>query len=214
VFYSSANAIDNSEGETLQDLNICQFTDIAIYLDNQNSSTDLTGENTIKELYVNNMKIESTSQKGEKTLSYKNPLYYGKFRLPSEDSEDTINFNVVYTNEDNDKSDYIDPTFYTDCSNPITLGYMNKNIVKNYSVTEQGTEIKFDGSILQATNVELDDLKSNVSFDIHIKNNLDEEFVCNIGFEVPIQSDTKNIYEGYMYSMQKDLQDTYKFFKI
>jgi hypothetical protein len=57
VFYSSANAIDNSEGETLQDLNICQFTDIAIYLDNQNSSTDLTGENTIKELYENRINI-------------------------------------------------------------------------------------------------------------------------------------------------------------
>ena len=34
VLYSGANAIDNSEGKTLQDLNICQFTDIAIYIDN------------------------------------------------------------------------------------------------------------------------------------------------------------------------------------
>ena len=34
LLYSSANAIDKSENESLKDLSICQYTDIAIYIDN------------------------------------------------------------------------------------------------------------------------------------------------------------------------------------
>ena len=49
ILYSGANAIDNSENESLQDLSILQYTDIAIYLDNTSTIYDMTNENTIKE---------------------------------------------------------------------------------------------------------------------------------------------------------------------
>ena len=57
IVYSSANAIDKSENESLQDLSILQYSDIAIYLDNTSTIYDITNENTVKELYIDNISI-------------------------------------------------------------------------------------------------------------------------------------------------------------
>lgn len=242
VLYSSASAIDNSEGKTMQDLDVCQFTDIAIYIDNTSYIEDLTDENTVKELYIDNIKIEEATSKGNKSLKYKSPLNFGKFKTVEQNSEQNqenleesnnqeeiaenneqqntevannsrIDFDIIYTNEDNEKSDYTNPTFYTDCSNPITLNYMNENIVTGYAVSTEDTQIKFDGNILQSVGVNLEDIKCNVSFDIHIKNNLDEDFTCGVGVNIPLESKDRSIYNGYMYGMQNNLQELYTFFK-
>ena len=253
VMFSSANAIDNSEGQTLQDLNICQFTDIAIYIDNMADintlvkESDAMGvsieetndeasrkikEHTIKELYIDNIKIEGTSARGIKTLTYKSPLRYGKFKtseetdqnndeekkdnnqnIVSEEQPNRIDFEIISNNVDNERSDYTKPTFYADCSNPLTLSYMNKDIVKGYAVSAEDTQIKFDGSILQSVGINLADIACSISFDIHLKNNLDQNFACSIGLDIPLSSENKNIYSGYMYIKQDELQNQYRFFK-
>lgn len=248
VLYSSANAIDNSEGQTMQDLNVCQFTDMAIYIDNlvdinslikesaaMNVSTVNTDdeasrkikEHTIKELYIDNIKINPASNKGKKTLTYKSPSGFGKFRTASETTDNNkndrneeteeqpkkINFEVVSTNIDNERSDYTKPTFYSDCSNPITLNYMNRNIVTGYAVSAQDTQIKFDGSILQSVGISLEDIACTVNFDIHMKNNLGQNFICGVGIDIPLKNENRSIYSGYMYGMQNELQNKYKFFK-
>lgn len=281
VTYSSANAIDNSEGQTMQDLNICQFTDMAIYIDNMvdinnlvkesdamGVSTEETNdeasrkikEHTIKELYIDNIKIEGTSARGEKTLNYKSILRFAKFRdveaennegstekndttntssneevdllnnNSSDNNEETdsneknqeivfeeqperIDFEIVSNNVENEMNDYAKPTFYADCSNPITLTYLNRNIVTGYAVSAGDTQIKFDGSILQSVGINLADIACKVSFDIHMKNNLDQNFACSVGIDIPLSNENKTIYSGYMYGMQNKLQDQYKFFK-
>ena len=38
LFYSSANAVDNTEEQSLQNLSISQYTDISIYIDNTSIS--------------------------------------------------------------------------------------------------------------------------------------------------------------------------------
>ena len=286
VMYSSANAIDNSEGQTLQDLNICQFTDMAIFIDNMvdikslvkesdamGVSTEETDdeasrkikEHTIKELYIDNIKIEGTSARGIKTLNYKSPLRFGKFRTievqkkdnneqndnsttnttnntnTTNENENTelinqstkenenndkkdeeeefktqperIDFEIVSNNVENEMNDYTKPTFYADCSNPITLNYMNRNIVTGYAVSTNDAQIKFDGSILQSVGINLADIACKISFDIHMKNNLDQNFACSVGLDIPLSNENKTIYSGYMYGMQNELQDQYKFFK-
>lgn len=222
ILYSSAGAIDNSEGATMQDLNICQYTDIAIYLNNKEYIQELKDQNTVKELYINNIKIESATDRGIKKVSYKNPNNFGKFEAEEQktqqnnentETNNPIYFNVIYTNENNEKSDYKIPTFYTDCSNPITLSYTNSNIVTGYAVSSQDTQITFDGNILQSVGVNLDDIACYLSFDVNIKNNLDEEFVCNVKIDIPLKSEDRSIYNGYMYGIQSDLQETYPFFK-
>ena len=74
LLYSSATAIDNSINNSLQNMSICQYSDISIYIDNLSYISELTDENTVKELYVDNIVISSNSDVGTKTLNYKNPL--------------------------------------------------------------------------------------------------------------------------------------------
>ena len=71
---SSANAIDLSEKQNLQDMSIYQYTDIAVYI---NNGEELTNKNTIKRLYIDNISLEGTSGIGQKSLNYKNILKFG-----------------------------------------------------------------------------------------------------------------------------------------
>ena len=59
LMYSSAGVVDKSAGEVLQDLDISQYTDISISIDNKSKIQELTDENTVKELYIDNIKIEN-----------------------------------------------------------------------------------------------------------------------------------------------------------
>ena len=131
LLYSDANAIDNSEDHSLKNMSICQFTDLSIYLDNSSSNTELSSENTVKELYIDNINMTSKSDVGTKILNYKNPMNFGKYKNIKELDNGRIDFKVINTNQENESQNYSEPTFYTDCSNPITLGYLNKDIVTN-----------------------------------------------------------------------------------
>ena len=120
LLYSSVNARDNSQGGLLQDLDIHQFTDIAIYIDNKTSTKDLTPKNTVKEISIYNISIDAESDTGEKIINYKNPLLYGKFEYLPQGSNQ-INFDVIKTNDENTETIYNSPVFFADCSNPISI---------------------------------------------------------------------------------------------
>ena len=68
ILYSSANAIDNSNG-LLKNFDISQFTDIEIYIDNTTKNKEITAENTISELYIDNIKISGAQDSGEKVIN-------------------------------------------------------------------------------------------------------------------------------------------------
>ena len=76
LVYSSATAVDNSEDQSLKDVSISQYSDISIYIDNTSYITDLTNENTIKELYIDNIVVNSNSDRWNKILNYKSPLNF------------------------------------------------------------------------------------------------------------------------------------------
>ena len=71
---SSANAVDLSEKKNLQDMSIYQYTDIAIYIDN---GEELSNKNTVKQLYIDNISLDGSSDIGLKSLGYKNILKFG-----------------------------------------------------------------------------------------------------------------------------------------
>ena len=66
LLYSSADAVDTSEGNLLKSLDISAYTDIAVYIDNLSLISELTPENTIKELYIDNIIIEMVSDERRK----------------------------------------------------------------------------------------------------------------------------------------------------
>ena len=213
VYYSNAFVTDNSSDGNFQNINIGQYTDIAIYINNTNASDELTDKNTIAELYIDNIKVTSNSNKGTKTLCYKNPYYFATYKGLQEPENGRINFNIITNNKDNKESAYNNPSFYQDCSNPISLGYINKNIVNNFEIANTDT-LSLNGSILSRANVAIDDLSFNMSFQIHIKNNKGEEFICNINRPVLTGDYSSEIYNGYIATQFSPDPGTYQFVKI
>lgn len=213
LLYSNATANDNSEDQSLKNMSISQYSDISIFIDNTSYITDLTNENTIKELYIDNISIQANSDKGTKILNYKNPLNFGKYKEIEIPKNDRIDFNIINTNSENENHDYSAPTFYTDCSNPITLGYLNKDLLTNYSVADGSNTISFNGKVLKEAEVNLDDINYTLKFKIHIVNNLNEKFVYDMSLDVNLDDDNGGIYNGYVYRGKTTSGKEYRFFK-
>lgn len=213
LLYSSANAVDNSEDQSLKDLSISQFSDLSIYIDNTSYISELTNENTVKQLYIDSIVINSNSDKGTKFMNYKSPMDFGKYKMLEAPENNRIDFNIINTNTENESHDYSVPSFYTDCSNPISLGYMNRDLLTNYSVSGDSNTVSFNGKVLKEANVNLDDINYTLSFKIHIVNNLNQKFVYNMTLNVNLNDDNGGIYNGYTYKGKTTSGNEYRFFK-
>lgn len=167
-------------------------------------------------MYIDNIKISEGLSNGEKVINYKNPLECGKYVDIENFREDGILFKIVNSNKKNQLANYNEPIFYTDCSNPISLGYINKNILTNCELAANSGSMSFDGSILKLANVNIDDLKTSISFTIHLKNNYNEEFVCNVKIDNDLKSEEEGndgIYTGYIMKIIENKDDEYNFLK-
>lgn len=206
ILCSSANAIDRSEEKNLQNLSIYQYTDIAIYIDN---GDELSGKNTISKLYIDNISLEGEST-GTKSLNYKNTLNFGlKEDIEEEkESNSNIDFNIIYTNEQDKQTNYNEPSFFTDCSNPITLEYLNYNLKNNYKM-EENNSVSFDGSILKKAGISTDSIACKVKFRINIVNNQNEKYSCPLNFKIPLN----DIYKGTTMRAKTTDEDKYVFFR-
>ena len=214
LLYSSGNAIDNSYNKSLQNLSICQYTDIAITIDNTSYISDLTTTNTVKELYIDNIEITTNAQKGSPYLNYKDLNSFATFKLLDVPENGRIDFNIIHTNEQNESADYSTPTFYADCSNPISLGYINRDIVENFSVDDQVNSISFNGKLLAQAGVNLDEISYVLNFDIHIKNYDDDNFTYHATINVNLNDSDGTLNSGYLYeSRNTTTGNEYDFFK-
>ena len=213
LLYSSANAIDNSDNLSLNNMSILQYSDLSIYIDNSQSVSDLTEENTVKELYIDNIVISSASDVGSKMLNYKNALNFGEYKDLEQPSNNRIDFKIINTNSENENNNYDEPTFYTDCSNPITLGYINKDILTNYSVSDTSKSVSFNGKVLKEANINLEDINYTLNFTIHIINKLNQSFAYNMKLDVNLDDSNGGIYNGYVYKGKTTSGSEYRFFR-
>lgn len=97
--YSSAGAVDNKDTRAIWNLDLYQYTDIAIYINNR-SSDKLTYENSIKSLYIDNIKFTKVS-KGMPSLYYKNVNEFGKSVYNTALEETSTNVEQSQENSDN-----------------------------------------------------------------------------------------------------------------
>ena len=79
IIYSSAHADDVGEDDVSQLVNISQFTDIALYIDNTGKTTELNEENTISEMFIDNIKITPMPDNQNRIINFKNSIDYGKY---------------------------------------------------------------------------------------------------------------------------------------
>lgn len=210
ILFSNAEFEDLSPEQNLQDISIHQYNDIAIKI-KANNENGINESNTINELYIDNIKIESNKEGiGEKKFNYKRYLDFAKYR-DIENNQDRIDFKILHSNEEQVEEEYDNPTFFTDCSNPITLSLIYKNVLEHCTATNAGS-LAYDGSILKNANVNVENLEAKVSFDIHLKNNLNEEFICKVSFYINLDGYGNSLYNGKVNT--KIDASGYKFLKI
>lgn len=213
LVYSSANALNNSEmQEDYWDLNLYQYSDLAITIDNNVSIDGLTQKNTIKEMYIDNITYPSYPEKGTPTLYYKDSNFLGTGVIDEEKLiNNRLDFNIISSND----SEASEPTFYSDCSNPIILSSINEEIVSNFVIRNTNSAVTFDGNLLLDASILLSNIEYSVSFSIHIINNLDEEYICELSIPIKLR-DSNDIYTIYDGSYQQTLTDlsANKFYKV
>ena len=210
ILYHSASITNSSGSSSLSNLDIHQYSDFSIYIDNNMVDSKLTDANTIKELYIDNISISTNSDRGTKMLYYKNPMTFGKYTDLTVDGDDgRIDFKVVSTNRQNEEANYDEPVFYTDCSNPITLGFVNKEIVTKYSSSDGSNKVYYNAKVLKEADIPLDDINPTIHFTIHIVNNLNHHLSCDIRILKPLDEDFLNT--GYSYMVNNLPNNKYKF---
>lgn len=211
ILYNSANVIDNSNNPALTNLSISQYSDLSFFIDNSLENSELNDSNTIKELYIDNISITSKYENGQRILNYKSPLSFGKYTNLEMPEDDKINFRVIRTNAQNDTNDYTSPTFYTDCSNPITLGYLNKDIITDYSISSDTNIVSYNAKVLREANINLGNINNTVSFTIHLVNNANHKFSCNVNLNIALDNDFAE--NGYSYIKIPVDGDEYRFLR-
>ena len=187
---SSASAIDSSQEQKLDKLDLYQYTDIAIYINNFKED-GLTTKNTIKELYIDNISMNLDYNIGSTNLVYTNMLKIGSkqelanmIKNNKNIMQDSIHFKIINNNEQNNQENYEEPTFYADCSNPITLKYINQ-LNREYSISKGNSAI-FDGTILKKAGIKPEDINVKINFRINIINNNNETYTKWINFKLPL----------------------------
>lgn len=200
--YSSADANSNETNKPVWDLDIFQFTDIAIYINNRDES-GVTYENTIKTLTIDNVKFNGL-ETGNPKLYYKNVNDFAKLEInEANEIKDSIEFNIVNTGD----ADYTKPVIYSNCQNPVTLEYVNSEMKENTTISDISQPLTYDGSLLQKSGISLNSIKCNLSFRVTIVNNYNQKFVATVYIDIPLEDSFTNesIYNG---SIVKNMENT------
>ena len=204
TLFSSADAkykTNTANNFTIQ--NLYQYTDIALFI--KNTSDEDTLENTLKNVRIENIQFSNAPKLGEPNLYFKSINNFAKSDIVEENRiTDSFEFAVSSSNE----ADLSTPTLYNNLANPLTLSYVNSNIKSDYTITDISSPITYDGSLLQTCNINLEDIHCTLSFDIHITNNLDEDFKTTVSIDIPLSSEDKTIFDGTL-TIKQDTNYTF-----
>ena len=206
VMFSSADSKSKTSSATNFTIeNLYQYTDIAIFIKNTNNEHTL--ENTLKNVSINNIKFDLPPSLGEPNLYFKSINNFAKSDIDEHNIiSDMLDFNI----SSEDKADLNTPTLFNNLANPITLSYVNQNIKSDYTITNTSSSITYDGSLLKTCNIDLNLINCNLSFDINITNNLNQNFKTTVFIGIPLQ-DNENLITNGNIKLTKDVD--YKFYR-
>lgn len=190
VCYSSAYGINNASSQASWNLNLSQFTDIAIYI---NSSLE------VSKIYVDSISFTNNNT-GTLSLNYLPYINFAK--SPIEENIDnsnktTNNVNNISQGEILSAPEKID----LELTSPITLRYLNKNLKENCIISDINEPLSFDGSILKRGKITISSIKNNISFNLHVIDNASKEFTYKIKIPINLENKEsgKSIYNGSYY---------------
>lgn len=209
LIYSSAFAENTNTNTTAEwKLNVHQYADIALYLNNH-AGKGFTPENTVKQLSISHIRYLGPTQ-GTPLLGYKNPMSFGKYETISSPSEEIIYDCTVQSNT----LDLTQPTFLRNCSMPITLSFVNSNIKTDYILSDISEQLTFNGKLLKRANILLSSIHCTLSFTINLTNNQNEKFSTTVRIPIPIEESSSNasLYDGNIFKILEQ-ENLYTFFR-
>lgn len=207
VLFSSATADADELNNSIWNLDISQYTDICIYFNNIPNHN--VSKNMVKNLSIDNIQI-TTPEYGSPCLYQKSLEDFGKCSFSKNKIlTNKIDFHIKEMGTELNSSNN---EVYNNLSTPITLGFYNKSIKPDFLNSDY--QIEYNGKILKKASIPKTSIECNVSFCIHIVNELGEHYVCNVNFDIPFEENDSSIYEdGYITKEMNNLAN-YKFLRL
>lgn len=191
TFFSSCDSKNKTSSKTNFTIeNLYAYTDIAIFINN--NSEENTTENTLKKVKISNIRFIKEPIMGKANLYYKSIENFSK----SEINEGNIINKELEFQITSEESDFSKPILFNNCANPITLSYINQNIITDYTMTDTQNPITYDGKLLKRCGISKENINASISFDIEIENNKNQKFKTSIYFDIPYKSEEKTIDDG------------------
>lgn len=200
TLYSSASATASSDGNGRID--ISQFTDISFTVKNLKNKK-------IEEFSIVDISFSTLPELGTPTLTYKNPLEFGKLTNFDVASCENITFEVLNYDKD---IDYSKPYVLNNLSNPITLEYINQNVKSNFGLQTSTTSRSYDGRLLKEANVNLSNIACRLSFHILILTSDGQSYNCKVIIDIPLKQENASIYDGSI--LETNNVNIYPFYRI
>lgn len=203
ILFSSATAETDSVNQALS-LDISQYCDIGIYLNNMDKENTFIKSLSIKDIVI------SSPELGTPYLYKKRINDLGKCSFSDEAIiENEFHFNMIeYTNEVN----YDNYELLNDGTTPISLGFYNKNVKQGFLIDD--SEILYNGTLLKTALIPQTSLNCNVSFSINIITNTDKQYMCNVSFDIPFEDEEGSIYDTGYATKEFKSNETNKFIRI
>ena len=189
VLFSSASALNDSTNPWWN-LNVYQYSDIAVYLSQNDQSNIATS------IVLDNFQFIDGPKLGTPICTYISPLNLGK---SSYDIHSAINSEKIVFDVKNASSEetFETPTFFNNYSSPLTFRYVNKNIVKDYLLhPDESSSLTFDGTLLKKCLIKKEDISCKISFDITYIISESESYKYNVSFDILLENDEQSIFDG------------------
>lgn len=190
LIVSTVDAIGNDDSENRWNLSILQNNDI--YIDIKEKS-GVEKKDSFKKITLQNFNLISTPQKGEPKIYHpiddKDLIYLYK-------DENLIEDKIEYKASSNSNLKKLEIArnggivSFSSCSNNIATYISNED-----------TEIRYDGSILNKVNINEEELKYEISFDIIVEMESNKKYQARIDLKLPLDN---LITEG---TVKKEIKD-------
>lgn len=178
LIISSADANKIEPGEKRWNLDILQNNDIYIEIKKNNK---YKSNEELKKVIVQNINYDTTPQIGEPHI-YK-PSVEGDFTYVYSD-ENIINNNVL--EYDVTGSNNMKKMELANDGGVITFSSCSKNIAQY--ISDDDTEIRYDGSLLQKVNINEEQLKYKISFEIIIETVSEKKYRASVSLDIPLDN--------------------------
>ena len=171
---STVEGTQNDDGQNIFNINVKQANDLYLYIDKSDSTDE-----TIKQITLTNFDIKKSPKKGQMAI-YRptgdiNDLY-------TYSEQNYLDNSLTYTGS------AIDDLKTLEISN--TGGVIGCRISLDdlgIFVSNETTEIVYDGTLLQNLGITVEDISFNISFDIQIETSENVTYKGTISLELPAQ---------------------------